>query len=68
MTNKQIQDMRKMHSALSEISQYQSPERLRRDSEKDYGLDYTEALEMAYENVIETAKLGKKNVRLPKAE
>lgn len=58
----------KLHQALKRISAYQSPERLRRDSQKDWDLDYEEALEMAYENVLEEAKSVIKGVRVPKLE
>lgn len=53
----------KIYKALKRISSYQSPESLRRNSEKNYGLDYEEALEMAYENVIEEAKFAIKGIR-----
>lgn len=56
----------KMYNALKRITQYQSPERLRRTSQKQLGLEYEEALEYAYENVIADAKHGLKGVRLPK--
>ncbi len=42
--------------ALKRITQYQSPERLRKHSERDWGLGFEEALQSAYENVIEDAK------------
>lgn len=46
-----------MYLALKQISQeYQTPEQLRRNSSKQYGLDYEEALEMAYENIQQLAK------------
>lgn len=38
MTQKQKNDYNKMLNALKAIKSYQSPERLRRDSEKDWGL------------------------------
>ena len=53
--------------ALKEISQYRSPEWLRRNAEKEYGCDFDDAIEMAYENVIETAKRAVKGRRRPKA-
>ena len=56
----------KMFDILKEISSYQSPGRLRRNSEKEYGLDYEEALEMAYENVILAAKFAITGMRRPK--
>lgn len=33
--------------ALRRITQYQSPDQLRRNSEREYGLDFNEALEYA---------------------
>ena len=51
-------------AALKRISRYQSPESLRRYSERELGLSYTEALEMAYENVLHEAKIAAKGVRL----
>lgn len=53
-----------MFRALHDIAHYDSPERLQRTSEKRYGLDYAEALEMAYENVISEAREALK--RLPR--
>jgi hypothetical protein len=44
--------------SLKRISSYQSVDKMRRDSEKDWGLPFEEALEMAYENVITEAKNG----------
>ena len=55
----------KTYQALKRISQYESPEKLRRDAERDYGLEYEEVLEMAYENVLHEAKSAIKGMRLP---
>lgn len=41
-----------LRAFLVRITQYDTVERLRRNSEKSYGLPFEEALEMAYENVI----------------
>lgn len=42
----------KLFDALRAIAKsYQTPDQLRRSAEKEYGLDYTEALEMSYENI-----------------
>lgn len=49
--------------ALKRIASYDSPQKLRKRSEKDYGLDADEAIEMAYENVISEAKAAIKGVR-----
>jgi soluble cytochrome b562 len=63
MTKKQMQDFNKMRNALIEITKYQTPDKLRRDSEKDWGVQFEEALEMAYENIQTTAKYAVKGVR-----
>lgn len=65
---KQEESFLRMYAALKRITQYQSPERLRRSSRKEWGLDYEEALEGSYENVIQEAKDGIKGVRLPKSK
>lgn len=41
----------RFHVALKRIAAYVTPERLWRQAEKDYGVGYEEALEMAYENM-----------------
>lgn len=41
---------------LAKITRYQTVERLRSHSEKDWGVGYEEALEMAYENVLTEAR------------
>ena len=43
-------------TALKRITLYQSPTKLRRDSEKDWGLPYIDALEAAYENIQQEAR------------
>jgi len=63
MTKKQIENYNRMREALLEISKYQSTGKLRKDSEKDWGLEYEEALEMAYENIQETAKFSVKGIK-----
>lgn len=45
---------------------YQTPAQLRRNSEGDYGLSFTEALEMAYENIQYTAARAIHGKRRPK--
>lgn len=54
-----------MYTFLRRIAAYEPPERLRRQSEKDYGLEFHEALEYAYENVLQEAKSALKQVRKP---
>jgi hypothetical protein len=52
--------------ALKRITKYQTPEQLRKHSMRDYALSYYEALEMAYENVIQEAKNAVLGKRRPK--
>jgi hypothetical protein len=52
-------------AALKRIASYQSPEKLRRNAIKQYGLSGEEAIAMAYENVIEEAKRAVKGKRRP---
>lgn len=46
------------YDTLKRIASYDSPERLRKRSERDYGLPFEEALEMAYDNIREEARLA----------
>ncbi len=67
MPEKQSNEQR-YFDALKRITAYQSPERLLKKSWDDWGLeDGTEALEYAYENVLQEAKSAIKNRRRPKA-
>ncbi len=68
MTAKERKDYNQMKRALARIKMYQSTNALRRDSVKDWGLDYEDALEMAYENVLNEAKQGLKGVKNLKEE
>lgn len=53
--------------ALRRIARgYQTPDQLRRNSEKEYGVRYEEALEMAYENLQAEAKCAIRGKRRPK--
>jgi hypothetical protein len=54
--------------ALRRITAYMTPEQLRRRSEKEYGLSYNEALEMAYENIQGEAQAALKGYRRPKVK
>jgi formylmethanofuran dehydrogenase subunit B len=58
---------RQFCQALERIKAYRSTEWLRKNAEKAYGLSYEEALEMAYENVIEEARNALFGYRKPKA-
>jgi hypothetical protein len=44
------------YDALKRITEYQTPARMRRSSEKDWGLPFEEHLEYAYENIQQEAK------------
>lgn len=50
-------------AALRRIASYQTPEKLRRCSQKQYGLPPEEAIEYAYENVLAEAAAAIKGVR-----
>lgn len=61
-----IKKLQKIYDTLKQISKFQTLEQLQRNSEKQYGLEYNEVLEMAYENIINGAKLTIKGIRRPK--
>lgn len=63
ITEKQVAKYNHIVSVLKRINKYQSPERLRKSSEREYGLEYEEALEMAYENVLSEARDALKGAR-----
>lgn len=54
------------YDALKRITKYQTVQQLRRNSEKEYGLSFEEALEYAYENVKEEAIRVIKGKQRPK--
>lgn len=60
-----VERAQRLWDALARIAAYMSPERLRRESQKLYGLDGDESIEMAYENVLFEAKAAIKGVRRP---
>lgn len=53
----------RFYVALKRITAYMTVAQLRRAAERQYGLEHTEALEMAYENVIEEAKTALRGYR-----
>lgn len=63
ITERQKQQFNKMLDTLRRIKYYQSTSQLRRDSEKDWGLEYTDALEMAYENIQQEASISCKGIK-----
>lgn len=58
----------KLFDALKRIAAYETPERLHRNADKAYGIDGAEAIEYAYENVLEEAKHATKGVRIRRAQ
>ena len=69
ITKKQAENYNRMLYALRVIGKdYQTSDQLRRDSEKDYGLDFEDAIEMAYDNIQMTAKNGSKGISPLKIE
>lgn len=55
----------KLYDALKRIGSYMLPEKLRKNSQRLYGLDGDEAIEMAYENVIQEAKIAIRGMKRP---
>lgn len=55
----------KLYDALQAIAWYSPPAKLKKNSWGEYGCDGPDAVEMAYENVLEEAKLGIKGIRKP---
>lgn len=53
-------------AALKRIVAYDSPARLRRESERSYGVEFEEALEMAYDNIQAEARNALLGYRRPK--
>ena len=64
MTPKQLEQFNRMRAALTRIAkEYQTPDQLRRNADRDYGLDASEAIEMAYENIQSEARAAVRGVR-----
>lgn len=55
----------KLYDALKHITQYESPAKLRRMAEGEYGLTGDEVIEAAYENVLEEARAAIYRMRRP---
>ena len=53
------------YDALKRITMYDDPERLKKRAGKDYGLGGDEAVEYAYENVLNEARMAIKGKRRP---
>jgi hypothetical protein len=54
----------RLFDALIRIASYDPPGRLHQSSRREFGIDGAEAIEMAYENVIEKAKRATKGLRI----
>ena len=65
MTAKEQNDYEKMYRGLKRILHYNTPDQLRRGSQKAYGLNYEEALGYSYENIQSEAKAALRGVRKP---
>ncbi len=64
MTDKQKEQFNLMLDALKDIGKgYYTPDQLRKESKKDWGLSYQEALEMSYENIQHTANAVVKGIK-----
>ena len=63
VVDKRIGYEERFYVALKRITAYMTTKQLQRESSGRYGLEYTEALEMAYENVIGEAKYALKGYR-----
>jgi hypothetical protein len=55
-------------TALKEIASYMTPDQHRRHAERQYGLSPEESMEMAIDNMLDTAKQALKGYRPPKAK
>ena len=64
MTPKQKEQFNKMRSTLKRIATgYQTPDQLRRDAGRGYGLEAEEAIGYAYENIQAEAANAVRGVR-----
>jgi hypothetical protein len=64
MTATQQRQFNEMLSTLRKISKgYANPSQLQRDSKSSFGLNYTECLEMAYENIQSEAATASRGVK-----
>lgn len=69
ITIKQAEQFNRMRAALLRIAgignngRYMTPAQIKRDAEKNHGLDYEEELEMVYENIQGEARVAGSGVR-----
>lgn len=55
MTKRQHENYMRMYNALKKIRAYASSDWIRKNSEKTYGLDPDEAIEMTYDSIKQDA-------------
>lgn len=55
------------YDALKRITLYDTPSRLGKHADREWGLTFNEALEMAYENIQNEARLAIKGRRRPES-
>lgn len=58
----------KLYDALKTITRYHPPRQLRHAAKRHYGIEYEEALEMAYENILAEAKQAVRGMKRPGGE
>lgn len=64
ITEKQREQFNMMRAALIRISkEYQTSNQLRRNCEKQYGLDFEECIEMSYDNIQSDAAAIVKGIK-----
>lgn len=56
----------RLYDALKRITKYDSVQGIHRTAEKRYGLSGEEVIEMAYENVVNEARIAIRGMRRPK--
>lgn len=62
-TKQKIQFNRMLFTLEKIAKEYEKPGKMRKNSEKEYGLDYEECLEMAYENIQSEAAFSIKGIK-----
>lgn len=64
ITKKKAEQFNFMLYTLKKISKdYMSPEQLRKKSDKEYGLEFEECIEMVYDNIQSDAANASKGIR-----
>ena len=69
MTPKQTKQFNLMLYTLKKIaSDYQTSSQMRKNANKDWGVDFEDAIEMAYDNIQQEAKLATKGIKFIQLE